>query len=71
MPPAEFEPTIPESERPHIYTLNRAATSISFLVVKYKNFIKISANTGQRDNVSDRIKLENTGLVTAIRHKPA
>jgi len=28
MPPAEFEPTIPASERSHIYALDRAATGI-------------------------------------------
>jgi hypothetical protein len=71
MPPAGFEPKSPASERPHTYALNRAATRIGFLVVQCKNFIRISANTAQRDNVRDRIKLENTGLVIAIRQKPA
>jgi hypothetical protein len=71
MPPAGFEPTIPASERPHTYALNRAATGIGFLVDQCKNFIRISANTGQRDDVRDRIKLENIGLVIAIRLKPS
>ena len=49
MPPEGFEPTIPPSERPHTYALNRAATGIGFLVVQYKKFIRISANICKRE----------------------
>jgi hypothetical protein len=31
MPPAEFEPTIPASERPQTHTLDRAATGTGLL----------------------------------------
>jgi hypothetical protein len=33
MPPAEFEPTIPEGEQPQTHTLDRAATGIGHIII--------------------------------------
>jgi hypothetical protein len=47
MPPAEFEPTIPASGRPHTHALDRAATGIGHLTYRpakhaTENLVKFS-----------------------------
>ena len=41
MPPVEFEPTIPASERPQIYALDRAATETGTAFWLYSNISEI------------------------------
>ena len=55
MPPEGLEPTIPASERPQTYALDRAATGIGFMYCRYAKHDNASEANNQCESSAESL----------------